>query len=428
MPRLSNEQVKAGILHEDIDARTAAVFYFSKCHSPDPTVMPVVIQAFERYGRKGAFRYHHAIPDLAQSDETIRWAIAELKAQPRTAPGQIAIAADLHRLLAQADPRLIRPHEQEVLALPALDAKYQERIRHRLKVASWDAEALWRRLEEICEQGKDVTWVGDLPWAEANDILEVLAWAGVRNAERIMAGLRMEVEEEEISARMWMRAAMQRLAGEVRHEPAVPHLIADIHRNDELFSEECAKALTKIGTEDVVRGLREAYPEGKWHFRLYAAGLFGEIHSDAAVQACIELLAWETDGDLIDWLASALAGQFSTEGNEVVYKLLEEDEGYGDAMQSLLSSCLLTGQDFPKVAEWRREEEADRARRAEFWSQPARSRAAEKPGPSFDASPPPPPIHYPIQRDEAKVGRNDACPCGSGKKFKKCCMNKAKPY
>jgi uncharacterized protein YecA (UPF0149 family) len=22
---------------------------------------------------------------------------------------------------------------------------------------------------------------------------------------------------------------------------------------------------------------------------------------------------------------------------------------------------------------------------------------------------------------EAKVGRNDPCPCGSGKKFKKCC-------
>ena len=27
----------------------------------------------------------------------------------------------------------------------------------------------------------------------------------------------------------------------------------------------------------------------------------------------------------------------------------------------------------------------------------------------------------PIRRDEPKVGRNDACPCGSGKKYKKCC-------
>lgn len=27
----------------------------------------------------------------------------------------------------------------------------------------------------------------------------------------------------------------------------------------------------------------------------------------------------------------------------------------------------------------------------------------------------------PYVRPEAKVGRNDPCPCGSGKKFKKCC-------
>ena len=27
----------------------------------------------------------------------------------------------------------------------------------------------------------------------------------------------------------------------------------------------------------------------------------------------------------------------------------------------------------------------------------------------------------PITRDEPKIGRNDPCPCGSGKKYKKCC-------
>jgi len=28
-----------------------------------------------------------------------------------------------------------------------------------------------------------------------------------------------------------------------------------------------------------------------------------------------------------------------------------------------------------------------------------------------------------IQRPAAKIGRNDPCPCGSGKKYKKCCLN-----
>ncbi len=33
--------------------------------------------------------------------------------------------------------------------------------------------------------------------------------------------------------------------------------------------------------------------------------------------------------------------------------------------------------------------------------------------------------HAPVttyQRATTKVGRNDACPCGSGKKYKKCCI------
>lgn len=29
-----------------------------------------------------------------------------------------------------------------------------------------------------------------------------------------------------------------------------------------------------------------------------------------------------------------------------------------------------------------------------------------------------------IKNDKVKIGRNDPCPCGSGKKFKKCCLNR----
>src|SRR3990172_4342969 len=29
------------------------------------------------------------------------------------------------------------------------------------------------------------------------------------------------------------------------------------------------------------------------------------------------------------------------------------------------------------------------------------------------------------RRNKEKIGRNDPCPCGSGKKYKKCCLGKA---
>jgi preprotein translocase subunit SecA len=42
-------------------------------------------------------------------------------------------------------------------------------------------------------------------------------------------------------------------------------------------------------------------------------------------------------------------------------------------------------------------------------------------GPSFRGGPPPrEKPRDPVIRMEDKVGRNDPCPCGSGKKFKKC--------
>jgi len=47
--------------------------------------------------------------------------------------------------------------------------------------------------------------------------------------------------------------------------------------------------------------------------------------------------------------------------------------------------------------------------------------AAANPQPAAEGEEAAAASHKPIVRDQPKVGRNDLCPCGSGKKFKKCC-------
>ena len=32
-----------------------------------------------------------------------------------------------------------------------------------------------------------------------------------------------------------------------------------------------------------------------------------------------------------------------------------------------------------------------------------------------------------LKNDKIKIGRNDPCPCGSGKKYKRCCLNAKNP-
>ena len=51
--------------------------------------------------------------------------------------------------------------------------------------------------------------------------------------------------------------------------------------------------------------------------------------------------------------------------------------------------------------------------------------AASQQGQAPMGAPPPgmaaPKPAAPVRRDAPKVGRNDPCPCGSGRKYKKCC-------
>jgi preprotein translocase subunit SecA len=72
--------------------------------------------------------------------------------------------------------------------------------------------------------------------------------------------------------------------------------------------------------------------------------------------------------------------------------------------------------DEERLAAAAREAEATAAPRAAAESAPAASSASPpRPAPRREAAPPRP------VRPGQKVGRNDPCPCGSGKKYKKCC-------
>jgi uncharacterized protein YecA (UPF0149 family) len=104
----------------------------------------------------------------------------------------------------------------------------------------------------------------------------------------------------------------------------------------------------------------------------------------------------------------------------------------------LLETCTLTGERFSEYDEWMATEKAEKE---EHWKKIKElegdpkgllmfalekvtgKKAAELPKPK----PPLAPLSrlaLPRPAAKQKVGRNDPCPCGSGKKFKACCMRK----
>jgi hypothetical protein len=409
--RLTEDQVRQALQHSDKKVRFAALQYFAKSYSRNPAIMPDVIEQVERLGPQDGFAHLFPISDLAQTEETIAWAVKELQ-RPPTSEEDIFVNY-IGRLLYYADPTLVLPHKTAILASPRLDRELTSRIEHRLGLVSTPSDQLWQRLEAISEAGKDKMSPSEIPYTEAEEIAEALA-RDASQAERMMELLKQEVDPETESALIWLEIFLVQMAGDMRYEPAIPLIIKKFLIDGEILNEACDKALTKIGTDAVIRAVRDTYPQAPNYFRLYTAGIFGDIHSDLAVSAGLELLPLELDPDLRPWLATALVDQFSTEAIDAARTVLLEDPDSYDLKSSLVVACKLMAYDVPELEQWEREL-AEPKRPLAGKELPIR--VFEDVDDESDASPTP---------IKVKTGRNDACPCGSGKKFKKCCLNKPK--
>ena len=447
--RYPEDKIREAILHPDPAVRDRAVSYFAKSSRPDPTIMPLVIRAVETYGRTDAYRVIGLSRDLPQSEESVTWVIDELNAEP--SDQYESYAYNLSMVLAGADPVLLRPRETAVLEarhfLPDLRAPVAERLR----MLAWDAATCWRELEAFCEQSNENQYVNEVDIGHAHRIVEALARHGEECEEKVHAILRQKVADVPRHATHWMVPSVVRLAGRVRLGSAIPLLVAKlVEDGGDLLNEECAAALTHIGTPEVLHAVAGAFPTAPHHFRLYASGPLEQIHSDLAVETCLRLLRQETHTDLQGRLAEALLCQFAPEGIEEARRLLvgRELDFIGKGLRNyLLETCTLTGERFPEYHEWSATEQAEKAahwkRVKELEGDPAGlvlfalEKLAGKKLSDVPGAKPPRPALPTVRRPASRalpsaakpsVGRNDPCPCRSGKKFKNCCMKKSSGY
>ncbi len=68
----------------------------------------------------------------------------------------------------------------------------------------------------------------------------------------------------------------------------------------------------------------------------------------------------------------------------------------------------------------RRQREALEKQKMQMQHEQAQSLGQGPDGDEENSAAPKEPQHTPFVREGAKVGRNDPCPCGSGKKYKQC--------
>lgn len=440
--RYPQAKIKEAILHPDIVIRERATSYFAKSFSSDLSIMPLVIKAVETYGRQNeAYRQIGLSRDLPQTEETIAWVIDELNAEQTDKYENYAY--NLSMVLVDADPVLLLPRESDILEARHFLASLRLPFTERLQMLSWDEATCWQRLEEFCEEGKDKRYVNDVNLGHANRIVEALARYGQECEPKVRDWMAVKLDDDSHRPMKWMEPLVVRLAGQAHLESTVPLIVSKLLEDGgDLLNEECAEALTRIGTPAVLHAIAQAFPTSEQHFRLYATNPLEHIQSDLAVEITLNLLNQEKDEFIRRHFAESLLRQFAHEGIEIARQLLvgrDLDFDSKGLLNCLLETCTLTGERFPEYEEWMATEKAEKE---EHWKKVKElegdpkglmmfalekltgKKVAEMP----KARPPLPPLsrlalpHKPVGKQ--KVGRNDPCPCGSGKKFKICCMRK----
>ena len=432
--RLPEVQIKEALAHPEKLVRHEALFYFAGCSSRDAEVMPRAIRAIATYGRRHAFLHVHVLAHLAQTEATVDWAIGELHKVEDPAEDRDRFFPALSQLLCSAEPGLVAPRAREITQAPGFFPELVPEFQERLQLAAWDADQCWKELERLCAEGIGKHYSSDIDFGHASRVVEALARQGEPYVERILDRLGQDVEDFERDPMTWLEIFLVMLAGEMRLEQALPLIVQKLHALGEVLSEQCVEALGKIGTDAAAEGVTEGWREAAWDYRLYAAGALEKIHSDTTVRRCLELLPQDPDLDIRTQLADALLGQLTEEAIEPVREMVGRrayDPASGDLLSRLVAVSTILAVPFPEYPLWKREAEAKRARTERrmqemrsFWQAPPPPALPPKAAPargrddSLERKP------APFLRTEKPVGRNDPCPCGSGQKFKKCCLSR----
>ena len=440
---LSPAKVVPFLTHADPLVRRHAVQYFRGCHDPAPLTGTGVWAAVDRLGGPSsaeARRLVSSLSELPQDDTSVSRlieALAEATDEDVIHPLRVAaLALPLPVLEANADA---------VLACPDLVDEAKAELRMRLDVARLSADAVWDRLMDVgvraaTAEDEEAGLVLD---AEADALIEVSG----RHAGAL-AGRAMALLDDPAAVEDYREVYAVRVLGEARHAAAVGPLVERFAADDDVLSEAVSKALVRIGTDDVADRLAAFIPGKAWEVRLFADDPLPKVKRPAFEAAVLRLLGVEPDDELKTNLLVDLCELGSLAGLDVARRHVVADPNHPETLglcESLIATAVMHGVDLPEAPRWRERLAAHDAKVAERIK---RFDAGDLSGfvdglrerypgmaDEFDDEPlpprdPPPPLpgEYdpyariePIRNAAEKVGRNDPCPCGSGKKHKKCC-------
>ncbi|MCF8002223.1 MAG: SEC-C domain-containing protein [Halanaerobiales bacterium] len=222
-----------------------------------------------------------------------------------------------------------------------------------------------------------------------------------------------------------------KVLGEIKSKKSIPYLInlLDKHQGD-YICEQVSSILIDMYEFISLEELEEAICSGDSTRRIFLTDLFGYFPCDSSARIMTNL--WEKAVlDVYEQFVFTLRDIGSNVGLQYLDNICEDDD-MPYAFESLLVLAIINNKDKKTVNYYRKQIKRANDRRAsrsnnfldrfkrKYMQQEKRQDMQSKQDGDFDQG------KYIVNEDgtrikKADIGRNDPCPCGSGKKYKKCC-------
>lgn len=364
------------------------------------------------------------------------------------------------RIVNIADATLTRAHERTLFKICRhVGGSNLANLRERWRLCDSSFANLWSDLEHRVRKARKAG-----KWQSYPEYVEALARYPAEVLPRVIDYLQQAIESQDFESHAYaMSAFLVEVVGRARLHEAADLVSRTYGFNGAVDSERATDALIRLGTPAAIEAVRQRIVENCGGAPVYGPDVLGQIHTDEAVQTGLQLLLELTDEKTLERLADALLAQPSTEIVEAVYALLQRYPKWYEAKGRFGVTCRVVGLDYPEIDTWTREANRPENLFGDEHTYDLIAGMAEALGilvpESLDSENKI--LHFGIGADQGVVPqlrsletlqdvheeehpvavdystwkqkparvayqpqRNDPCPCGSGKKYKKCCLGK----
>ncbi|MGM0379810.1 MAG: SEC-C metal-binding domain-containing protein [Bacillota bacterium] len=209
------------------------------------------------------------------------------------------------------------------------------------------------------------------------------------------------------------------LAGMLKDKDMINYVIEQVYTGSDNISEIASKELIKIGDKRIIKLIKENYKNVSRNVKISLLNILEGIKLKSSEDLLLEIYKNETDIDLKIQIIFALVSHLSKKAISLLEKELNNNPTYKiDYIESLYVLYKFYNIENENLEKWKKMIEKQNKKMRDL-----RVNKFHKDNPNI--------LDQIITsesetfvRKEKKIGRNDPCPCGSGKKYKKCCIYK----